>query len=164
MFLLVTDQGFLTESNVVWETLSTVDGDCHFTDATFRTFTKQAASIEAIPDPAVPVGSPEQIDHDYQVALYLQEEASADLNPAWGGGYTQDMSTLAQYDHDLALRLQEEEDKRERAEQQRIAQAAGGGGSQPVGFVRGPPSDSQQRRGGDREERRAEKEKNCHIL
>ncbi|XP_013090956.2 ubiquitin carboxyl-terminal hydrolase MINDY-1-like isoform X1 [Biomphalaria glabrata] len=168
MFLLVTDQGFLTESNVVWETLSTVDGDCHFTDATFRTFTKQAASIEVIPDPAVPVGSPEQIDHDYQVALYLQEEASADLNPAWGGGYTQDMSTLAQYDHDLALRLQEEEDKRERAEQQRIAQAAGGGGSQPVGFVRGPPSDSQQRRGGDREERRAEKEKNvsciCHIL
>ena len=29
LFLLVTDQGYLKESNVVWETLSSIDGDGH---------------------------------------------------------------------------------------------------------------------------------------
>ena len=65
LFLLVTDQGFLTESQVVWETLSNVEGDCHFTDATFRTYTKPVPSTDPIlPDPNVAVGSPEQIDHE----------------------------------------------------------------------------------------------------
>lgn len=45
----MTDQGFLTESNVVWETLSNVDGDCHFVDADFNTFTKPETAIEPIP-------------------------------------------------------------------------------------------------------------------
>ena len=49
LFLLVTDQGFLTESNVVWETLSNVDGDCHFVDANFCTYTKPPPSNEPIP-------------------------------------------------------------------------------------------------------------------
>ena len=62
LFLLVTDQGFLTERNVVWETLSTVDGDCHFVDASFRTYTKPQASSEPIPESSVAVGSAEQID------------------------------------------------------------------------------------------------------
>ncbi|CAL1548026.1 unnamed protein product, partial [Lymnaea stagnalis] len=125
LFQLVTDQGFLTESNVVWETLSTVDGDCHFTDATFRTYTKPPASIDPIPDPSVAVGSPEQIDHDYQVALFLQEEASSALNPTWASGFQQEPTApYTQTDHDLAMRLQEEEDRRERAEQQQRPQQA----------------------------------------
>ena len=32
IFLLVTDQGFLKEPSVVWETLNSTDGDCHFVD------------------------------------------------------------------------------------------------------------------------------------
>lgn len=34
---LVTDQGFLGEPNVVWETLSSIDGDGQFVDSHFRT-------------------------------------------------------------------------------------------------------------------------------
>ena len=64
LFILVTDQGFLTERQVVWETLSNVDGDGHFVDATFRTYTRPEASSEPICDPTVTVGSPEQIDHE----------------------------------------------------------------------------------------------------
>lgn len=37
LFLLVTDQGFLTEEQVIWATLSNVEGDCVFVDANFRT-------------------------------------------------------------------------------------------------------------------------------
>jgi hypothetical protein len=33
----VTDQGFLKEPRVVWETLSNIDGDCHFVDEKFVT-------------------------------------------------------------------------------------------------------------------------------
>ena len=39
LFLLVTDQGYLKEPNVVWETLSSVDGAGHYVDHRFVTFT-----------------------------------------------------------------------------------------------------------------------------
>ena len=35
--MLVTDQGFLKEPSVVWETLNSIDGDCHFVDSDFKT-------------------------------------------------------------------------------------------------------------------------------
>lgn len=35
LFQLVTDQGFLTESNVVWETLNNIEGDGQFVDGEF---------------------------------------------------------------------------------------------------------------------------------
>lgn len=34
---MVTDQGFLKETRVVWETLNNIEGDSHFVDADFRT-------------------------------------------------------------------------------------------------------------------------------
>ena len=37
VFILVTDQGFLKESSVVWETLGSIDGDSHFVDCDFVT-------------------------------------------------------------------------------------------------------------------------------
>lgn len=37
LFLLVTDQGFLKEPSVVWETLNSIDGDGHFVDSEFIT-------------------------------------------------------------------------------------------------------------------------------
>lgn len=64
LFLLVTDQGFLTESNVVWETLSTVDGDCHFVDAFFRTFTKADLAVEANPEVNPYTSGDRQIDSE----------------------------------------------------------------------------------------------------
>lgn len=43
--MLVTDQGYLKEPNVVWETLSSVDGAGHYVDHRFVTFTP--ASIQS---------------------------------------------------------------------------------------------------------------------
>jgi len=71
--VLATDQGFLNESNVVWETLSNVEGDGHFVDAAFHTYrlpempTQRAAAV-AVPStafPTPPANSKEQIDHEY---------------------------------------------------------------------------------------------------
>ena len=46
--MLVTDQGYLKEPNVVWETLSSVDGAGHYVDHRFVTFTPAANIPEAI--------------------------------------------------------------------------------------------------------------------
>lgn len=181
LFLLVTDQGLLMESQVVWETLSNVEGDCHFTDATFRTYTKPAPSTEAIlPDPNVAVGSPEQIDHDYQVALYLQEEAAVSSNAqVWATGFPQEQMPSMQADHDLAMRLQEEENRREALQAQHAS-----GPAQPPGYQYPHQQQQQWARhaqqhphqhhhhpqaaeaGGQRRrgERRDREDKNCCIL
>lgn len=62
LFLLVTDQGFLTESSVIWETLCNVEGDGHFVDADFRTYTKPEPVLSPIAD--LELGSEQQIDHE----------------------------------------------------------------------------------------------------
>ncbi len=36
LFLLLTDQGFLTQDKMVWQTLSSVDGDGSFVDCNFK--------------------------------------------------------------------------------------------------------------------------------
>lgn len=64
LFVLVTDQGFLTESSVVWETLSNVEGDGHFVDASFRTYRLPDLPTKPIVTPVVPVNSREQIDQE----------------------------------------------------------------------------------------------------
>lgn len=64
LFTLVTDQGFLTESSVVWETLNNVEGDGHFVDAEFRTYRKPEASTHPLPASIVPANSEQQIDHE----------------------------------------------------------------------------------------------------
>ena len=44
--MLVTDQGYLKEPNVVWETLSSVDGAGHYVDHRFVTFTPASSHLE----------------------------------------------------------------------------------------------------------------------
>ncbi|XP_070622606.1 ubiquitin carboxyl-terminal hydrolase MINDY-1 [Erythrolamprus reginae] len=88
LYLLVTDQGFLNEDGVTWESLHNVDGDSCFCDAEFHlspTLGKEAAG-----------GSPVdqgQVDQDYMIALSLQRQQGG---PA--------MSDL-----ELAQQLQQEE-------------------------------------------------------
>ncbi|EDO33166.1 predicted protein, partial [Nematostella vectensis] len=76
LFLLATDQGYLTEDKVVWETLSNVEGDGCFVDANFRTVTQPQAVVQPIPAPPAAGADAgiSQEDQDYLVALSLQEE------------------------------------------------------------------------------------------
>ncbi|XP_013403326.1 ubiquitin carboxyl-terminal hydrolase MINDY-1 [Lingula anatina] len=118
LFVLVTDQGFLTESNVVWETLSNVEGDCHFVNCNFVTYRKAEMTQGAGQGPAKasPENPESQVDHDYLVALSLQQD-QADQLPAstWSPG----QESTEQTDLQLAMQLQEEENRRADSSQQR---------------------------------------------
>lgn len=105
LFLLVTDQGYLTESKAVWETLGNVEGDGHFVDAEFHTYTKPSLpAISQMISSDISVSSDQQIDQDYLVALSLQEDQTTvtQTRDTWQPDFDSD--------HALAQRLQEEED------------------------------------------------------
>ncbi|KAK3608479.1 hypothetical protein CHS0354_010325 [Potamilus streckersoni] len=110
LFLLVTDQGYITESSVVWETLSSVEGDCHFVDHDFRTYTKPI--MESIPPSNVQDDdTDEHLDPDYLVALSLQEEQQfSDQQLTWEQR-KQQQEQMQLSDAELARRLQEEENR-----------------------------------------------------
>lgn len=98
LYLLVTDQGFLTEEKVVWESLHNVDGDGNFCDSEFHL--RPPSGPETVYR-----GQQDQIDQDYMMALSLQQEQqSQDLN--WAQ-LPEGVSDL-----ELAKKLQEEEDRR----------------------------------------------------
>ncbi|XP_029315559.1 ubiquitin carboxyl-terminal hydrolase MINDY-2 isoform X2 [Cottoperca gobio] len=126
LYLLVTDQGFLTEEKVVWESLHNVDGDGNFCDSEFR--------LRPPSDPeTVYRGQQDQIDQDYLMALSLQQEQqSQDLQ--W------DQLPEGISDLELAKKLQEEEDRRasqyyqeQEQEQAAAAEAAAAAAAQPQG-------------------------------
>ncbi|KAA0723307.1 Ubiquitin carboxyl-terminal hydrolase MINDY-2 [Triplophysa tibetana] len=98
LYLLVTDQGFLTEEKVVWESLHNVDGDGNFCDSEF--YLRPPSDPETVYH-----GQQDQIDQDYLMALSLQQEQQAsDL------GWEQIPEGIS--DLELAKKLQEVEDCR----------------------------------------------------
>ncbi|KAM6217148.1 ubiquitin carboxyl-terminal hydrolase MINDY-1 [Rhynchocyon petersi] len=92
LYLLVTDQGFLQEEQVVWESLHNVDGDSCFCDSNFHL----SHALVKGPGAEGGSGSPQkqlQVDQDYLIALSLQ----------------QPQGTLGLSDLELAQQLQQEE-------------------------------------------------------
>ncbi|NWZ87565.1 MINY1 hydrolase, partial [Poecile atricapillus] len=79
LYLLVTDQGFLQEEGVVWESLHSVDGDSCFCDTEFHL-------SHAPGKDGASVGPPEhrlqqrQVDQDFMVALSLQQDPASVLS------------------------------------------------------------------------------------
>uniref|UniRef100_A0A3P9QK41 Ubiquitin carboxyl-terminal hydrolase n=1 Tax=Poecilia reticulata TaxID=8081 RepID=A0A3P9QK41_POERE len=173
LYLLVTDQGFLTEEKVVWESLHNVDGDGNFCDSEFR--------LRPPSDPeTVYRGQQDQIDQDYLMALSLQQEQqSQDLQ--W------EQLPEGISDLELAKKLQEEEDRRasqyyQEQEQEQAAAAAAaqaqaqvemaeaaaaaaapGAGAAPAGGATSSPG--KQSSGGERKAKKESKEKDkCVIL
>ncbi|KAJ3593054.1 hypothetical protein NHX12_005392 [Muraenolepis orangiensis] len=98
LYHLVTDQGFLTEEKVVWESLHNVDGDGNFCDSEF--------GLRPPSDPeTVYRGQQDQIDQDYLMALSLQQEQQSQ-DVEW------EQLPEGISDLELAKKLQEEEDRR----------------------------------------------------
>ncbi|XP_023669594.1 ubiquitin carboxyl-terminal hydrolase MINDY-2 [Paramormyrops kingsleyae] len=169
LYLLVTDQGFLTEEKVVWESLHNVDGDGNFCDSEFR--------LRPPSDPnTVYHGQQDQIDQDYLMALSLQQEQqSQDL--------TWEQIPEGISDLELAKKLQEEEDRRASQfyqEQEQAAQAqahrlpAGGEAASVAGAGTGEatggstagtaPSPGKQPSTGERKHKKEAKDKDKCVL
>ncbi|KAB1260540.1 Ubiquitin carboxyl-terminal hydrolase MINDY-1 [Camelus dromedarius] len=110
LYLLVTDQGFLQEEQVVWESLHNVDGDSCFCDSDFHL----SHSLGKGPGAESASGSPEkqrQVDQDYLIALSLQQQQQ------------QPQGTLGLSDLELAQQLQQEEYQQHQAVQPAPARA-----------------------------------------
>ncbi|XP_050823929.1 ubiquitin carboxyl-terminal hydrolase MINDY-2 isoform X1 [Gopherus flavomarginatus] len=160
LYLLVTDQGFLTEEKVVWESLHNVDGDGNFCDSEFH--------LRPPSDPeTVYRGQQDQIDQDYLMALSLQQEQqSQDID------WEQIPEGIS--DLELAKKLQEEEDRRASQYYQEQEQAVAAAAQVQSFFqqVQGAASPASGRQSGSSERKRKEprekekeKEKNsCVIL
>ncbi|NXX83945.1 MINY1 hydrolase, partial [Urocolius indicus] len=93
LYLLVTDQGFLQEEGVVWETLHNVDGDSCFCDTEFHLSHAPGKEGGATAGPLDP--QQRQVDQDYLMALSLQQQ--------------QGQGPSALSDLELARQLQQEE-------------------------------------------------------
>uniref|UniRef100_K7FQZ0 Ubiquitin carboxyl-terminal hydrolase n=1 Tax=Pelodiscus sinensis TaxID=13735 RepID=K7FQZ0_PELSI len=161
LYLLVTDQGFLTEEKVVWESLHNVDGDGNFCDSEFH--------LRPPSDPeTVYRGQQDQIDQDYLMALSLQQEQqSQDIN------WEQIPEGIS--DLELAKKLQEEEDRRASQYYQEQEQAVAAAAQVQSFFqqVQGAASPASGKQSGSSErkrkeprekEREKEKEKNSCII
>lgn len=117
LYLLVTDQGFLQEENVVWESLHNVEGDGNFCDSEFR-LCHPSQKPTAASRPNVQQQAQMQIDQDYLVAMSLQQEQGEAPGP---------LSDL-----ELARQLQQEEYEQPQTQQQPSAgQARGQATAQP---------------------------------
>ncbi|XP_040198700.1 ubiquitin carboxyl-terminal hydrolase MINDY-2 isoform X2 [Rana temporaria] len=156
LYLLVTDQGFLTEENIVWESLHNVDGDGNFCDSDFH--------LRPPTDPeTVYQGQQDQIDQDYLMALSLQQEQqNQDID------WEQIPEGIS--DLELAKKLQEEEDRRASQYYQEQEQAAVSAPPQPGQQSQASASPSSGRSPGSgekkkKESKEKEKEKNtCTLL
>ncbi|XP_072258417.1 ubiquitin carboxyl-terminal hydrolase MINDY-2 isoform X2 [Pyxicephalus adspersus] len=156
LYLLVTDQGFLTEENIVWESLHNVEGDGNFCDSDFH--------LRPPSDPeTVYQGQQDQIDQDYLMALSLQQEQqNQDID------WEQIPEGIS--DLELAKKLQEEEDRRASQYYQEQEQAAASAPPQPGQQPQASASPSSGRPSGSSEKKKKEpkekeKEKNtCTLL
>jgi len=130
LYTLVTDHGYLTEDNIIWETLDNIEGDGRFFDANFQLArisanSKQATAMSNIDE------MQKQVLEDYLMALELEREDSnrqagtttgatadtnVDLGPVpMGPGPTRESISgsqlTAEDDFELARRLQDEENR-----------------------------------------------------
>ncbi|XP_051896479.1 ubiquitin carboxyl-terminal hydrolase MINDY-2 isoform X2 [Pristis pectinata] len=141
LYLLVTDQGFLTEEKVVWESLHNVDGDGNFCDSDFH---------------LRPPSDPETVYKGQQDQIDQQEQQSQDL--------TWEQIPEGISDLELAKKLQEEEDRRASQyyhEQEQAAAAQSQEGQQSQAAV---AAAGKQPGGTERKQRKEAKEKDKCIL
>ncbi|XP_023135283.2 ubiquitin carboxyl-terminal hydrolase MINDY-1 [Amphiprion ocellaris] len=140
LYLLVTDQGFLQEEGLVWESLHNVEGDGNFCDSDFRLCHPPQ---RAPPTSHLPPSAQEQqrqIDQDYLVAVSLQQQQ---------GGAPGPLSDL-----ELARQLQQEEYQQQQQLQQQQQQQQQGS-MQAAQQVRGQ---------GSQQARRRDKDSDCVLL
>lgn len=97
IYTLVTDHGYLTEDNIIWETLDNIEGVGRFFDSNFRPSqitNRQVSEMNAIDE------RQQQMVNDYLVALSLKEEENKQVSEQ------QQLEDL-----EVAKKLQDEEDR-----------------------------------------------------
>ena len=81
LYLLVTDQGYLTHDNIVWETLDNIEGDAVFCDSNFKQVSPIAGEVNDDNFEAIDKNEliSDACKSDYLLALSLQEMNNDDI-------------------------------------------------------------------------------------
>ena len=81
LYLLVTDQGYLTHENIVWETLDNIEGDAVFCDSNFKQVSPMAGEVNDDNFEAIDKNEliSDACKSDYLLALSLQEMNNDDV-------------------------------------------------------------------------------------
>eukprot|EP00090_Calanus_glacialis_P020217 TRINITY_DN3109_c0_g1_i2.p1 TRINITY_DN3109_c0_g1~~TRINITY_DN3109_c0_g1_i2.p1 ORF type:complete len:509 (-),score=176.69 TRINITY_DN3109_c0_g1_i2:179-1705(-) len=131
LYLLVTDQGFLHQLDVVWETLENIEGDTVFVD-------HQLNPVQPDAEAGASGGSPDQ-DHLLAMSLQKEDEAQRDKDREWQNFKEKHLgNTEGLTDSELAARLQEAENAA--AEEERQEGESAGGHGEAQGQAIGPRS------------------------
>lgn len=131
LFLLVTDQGFLAQKDVVWETLANIEGDSRFVNSSFQT-----TGVDQNCDGTSSMACDEQQENDRILAVKLQREATeaVEREQSFHQFKTNQIgNTDGMSDGELAARLQEVENlaaeeaqlQLQQQQQQSMSQQAG---------------------------------------
>jgi len=124
LYLLVTDQGFLNNLEVVWETLENIEGDTEFLDHQFNQVQPEAEAGAG--------GTSADQDHLLAMTLQREDEAQCHKDRQWQDFKEKHLGdTEGLTDEQLAARLQEAENVA--AEEERQEGAGQAGPEQPIG-------------------------------
>ena len=105
LYQLATDQGFLSEPDVVWETLNSIEGNTHFVDSKFEIVPPKESFTDLTPV----LDMTNQVDQDHLLALSLAREQELSVQQDDNGQQTSLQNI--QSDEDYARLLQAEEEK-----------------------------------------------------
>lgn len=115
LYLLVTDQGYLNQSKIIWETLADVDGESQFVNEAFEIVGPLTTPESYSNHQSQTQNELSQEDRDYLIALSLQEEGSPSTNETTSSQMSEQSDDISrhqeQQDLELARRLQEQEDR-----------------------------------------------------
>lgn len=95
LYLLVTDFGYAKVSSVVWEKLDVIDGDTEYVNAEFATSPSTAGQND------VSNSNDPQAQSDYQLALQLSRESSANLGASTTASTPASTADTMTHDADL---------------------------------------------------------------
>ena len=157
LYILVTDQGYLYESDVVWEHLSNVDGDTELLGWNLKPFSAHATGRES---------SSGVNDEELPPLIHEDRITGGD------GGVLGDVLPIEHVqgphedaDFALAMQLQQEEEERVRlAEERRRAETVRRQEVRPVGAPGGRQQQVQSRPGSGTKPGKKKKSDNCTIV
>ncbi|XP_057523560.1 uncharacterized protein LOC130803471 isoform X1 [Amaranthus tricolor] len=145
LYLLATDQGYITQPDLVWEKLNEVNGDTLFMTSNFKEFKLESSSN----------GTWDQQNAVASTADYL---AGIDSSAPDGSDMNSDLQ--------LAIALQQQEFEQQQPQQQRNPsnQASGIGNSRLIVGPQVPKSSAKATSSTPRQDQKAKDKSNCKIM
>ncbi|XP_057520094.1 uncharacterized protein LOC130800523 [Amaranthus tricolor] len=145
LYLLATDQGYMTQPDLVWEKLNEVNGDTLFMTSNFEEFKLESGSNSAW-------------DQQNAVASTADYLASIDNSTPDGSDMNSDLQ--------LAIALQQQEFEKQQSQQQRNPpnQASGIGNSRLITGPQVPRSSAKATSSTPRQDQKSKDKSNCKIM